>query len=456
VHLSVTAGSPLAEVFLIDDQFALVARSLGDLDCEAPPGVYKVKAKLGDATVEQLVLLEGNQKLDVSRDLTIGSAVPIATPSLVAGSPMAERQVTAPQLGPLSVEGAQLFLMARSEAAADDPPAVPSTISVLDRARTTLGFLELGAGSPAGPPSMTIDVDAGPYLLRRRDRFGDVAEHCVPAVSGWQTQVFTLESAASPAALGGTRVSVLMARESFDPADPHLRLIEEARTALADKRKVASEALGVLVEEIDNPMLGLFAAHLMLIARDSTLLESERRRSGRLGTSAVTAPVQFDQRRFDRIVDRLSEVLGPDNPDVVALGTQRTGQSLEALPPLTAAPMLWRSWVLLIEATNTVPMLVPVSLWQQTVHALPLRPFFLWAPTEERNDLTRSWVRGIASGLGPVTDSASNVGPDLGSRPSSLRPPQSEATDDENRRRLSERFLIPRAVVDRLAEGEEV
>src|SRR4051812_2887307 len=106
VHLSVTAGSPLAEVFLIDDQFALVARSLGDLDCEASPGVYKVKATLGDATVEQLVLLEGDQKLDVSRDLTIGSAVPIATEPVVGGRQGAYGQLPVGQLPPPSVGAA--------------------------------------------------------------------------------------------------------------------------------------------------------------------------------------------------------------------------------------------------------------------------------------------------------------------------------------------------------------
>jgi hypothetical protein len=114
--------------------------------------------------------------------------------------------------------------------------------------------------------------------------------------------------------------------------------------------------------------------------------------------------------------------------------------------------MLWRSWVLLIEASNSAPTLVPVSIWQRTVHALPLRPFFLWAPTDGPNDLTRSWVRGIASTLA----SAPNTGLTAGARNAALRTPQPDPAAEENRRRLSERLLIPRAAVDRLAEGDEL
>src|SRR3712207_5735059 len=97
-------------------------------------------------------------------------------------------------------------------------------------------------------------------------------EQCVYAMAGWQTQVFALEEAGDdPEEIGRSRVSVLMAQHQFDPGDSQLPLIEQARTALADERKVATETLGELFEAIDNPMMGLFGAHLMLIARDAAL-----------------------------------------------------------------------------------------------------------------------------------------------------------------------------------------
>jgi hypothetical protein len=452
LHLTVTAGSPLAEVFLIDDDFALVKRSVGDLECEVPPGVYKVKAKLGDATAERLVLLDHDETLDISDDLEVGSPVPIARAPVQRARDITVGRAPSGPVAPQIADGAQIFLMTRGGSTSDGTPARPPGISLHRLDGTAIQSLAPRAGDPPGDQSRTITIDPGPYLVRRRDRWGDVAEQCVYAVTGWQTQVFAFEEAGDEAEIGGSRVSVLMAQHPFDPGDPELPLIEQARTARADKRKVATEALGELCEETDNPMLGLFGAHLMLIARDAALEEDEQRESGRLREAAVTPPVGFDHARFDRIVDRLSEVLGPGHADVVALATQRTGQDLESLQPVSAPPMLWQSWVLLIAASNAMPTLVPVHAWQRTLHVLPLRPFFLWAPTEEPSELSKTWTQGVVSSLsapGPTPPPGTTRG-----RSSALESTGQVAAGDEVRRRVSEKLLVPRAAIDRLAEGE--
>ena len=377
VHLTVTAGSPLAEVFLINEDFALVKRSVGDLECDVAPGVYKIKSKLGDATAERLLLLDENQTLDISSDLTVSSPVPYTGSVFERARDFKGRRTPNAHVAPPADDRTQVLLMTRIETPSGDTSADPPTISLHRLDGTTIESLAPRAGSPHGARSMTIEVDPGAYLVRRRDRLGDTAEQCVYAVEGWQTQVFTFEEAGDEADIGRTRVSVLMSQHGFDPRNPHLPVIEDARTALADERKIASEALGDLFEAIDNPMLALFGAHLMLVARDAALKEDQQRASGRLGERAVTAPVRFDQGRFDQIVDRLYEVLGPEHADVVALTTQRTNQTLQSLQPLSAPPMLWRSWVLLIAASNAMPTLVPVNAWKRSLHVLPLRPFFL-------------------------------------------------------------------------------
>jgi hypothetical protein len=449
----VTAGSPLAEVFLIDEDFVLVERSVGDLECDVPPGVYKVKVKLADATAERLVLLDDNEALDISDDLEVDSPVPIARAPVQRARDISLGQAPSGPVAPRMADGAQVFLMTRGGPTSDGTPAGPPGISLHRLDGTTIQSLEPHAGDPPGEQSRTITIDPGPYLIRRRDRWGDVAEQCVYAVTGWQTQVFAFEEAGDEAEIGRSRVSVLMAQHPFDPGDPELPLIEQARTALADKRKVATEALGEVFEATDNPMLGLFGAHLMLIARDTALQEDEQRTNGRLREAAVTAPVGFDQARFNRIVDRLSEVLGPGHADVVALATQRTDQNLQSLQPLSAPPMLWRSWVLLIAASNAMPTLVPVNVWQRTLHVLPLRPFFLWAPTQEPSELSETWTQSIVSSL-----SAPGPAPTLGTTPrgrgSDLESSGQVAAGDEVRRRVSEKLLVPRAAIDRLAEGE--
>jgi hypothetical protein len=459
LHLTVTAGSPFAEVFLIDHDFELVQRSVGDLECDVPPGVYKIKTKLADATAERLVLLEESAALDVSGDLAIGSPVPIdrAAPELTRGMrgwPVPSGEVTFEV-----TDMAEVFLVSRRVSSTDESPAEPPPMSLHRLDGTTIESLEPRAGDLPGEQSTTAKIDPGPYLVRRWDRSGDVLEQCVYAVPGWQTQVFALEEAGEEAnEIGRSRVSVLMAQHRFDPHDPQLPLIEEARTALAYERKVATETMGELIEASDNPMLGLFGAHLMLIARDAALQQKEDRATGRLDERAVAAPVQFDQARFNRIVHRLVQVLGPGHPDAVALATQRTDQSLESLQPVVAPPMLWRSWVLLIGASNAMPSLVPVSTWQHTLHVLPLRPFFLWTSTEQHSEVSETWTRNLANGLSGRTSGTDGTTPRVRSFGVDSAEPAEPAAPapagDDARRRASEQLLVPRAAIDRLAEGE--
>lgn len=457
LQLSVTAHSPLAEIFVIDDQFALVDRSIGDLDCRVSPGVYKVKAKLADATYERLILLDEDTSLDVSDELVMGSAVPIG-PAAPAREPnlrpgrlpreQAARSIT-------DIDGAQVLLMTRADTRSSEVPAAPAAISLHRPDGTTIATLDPVGDPDLGGQSRTIDVDPGAYLVRRRGRTGDVIEQSVYAVSGWQTQLFAIEAPGDDAEIGSSRVSVLMAQHPFTPSDPELPLVEAARTALADERKVASDALAGLLEETDNPMLRLFGAHLMLISRDARLTQREGASAGRLSERTVAAPVEFDQDRFDLIVDRLATVLGPEHPDIVALRTQRSGQDLQALQPISAPPMLWRSWVLLITASNQAPELVPVSVWQRTVHVLPLRPFFLWSPADQEAELTQSWAQDIADSLSArAPEPSAEVF--WGGAGVQLESSAQAPVDQEARRRVSEELLVPRAAIDRLADGKRL
>src|SRR5947209_565183 len=78
VRVQVETGSPLAEVFLIDHNLALVTRSVGELDAQVDPGVYKVKAQLGEASAEELVVLNKDQRMDMTGALAISSPAPLA------------------------------------------------------------------------------------------------------------------------------------------------------------------------------------------------------------------------------------------------------------------------------------------------------------------------------------------------------------------------------------------
>ena len=97
--------------------------------------------------------------------------------------------------------------------------------------------------------------------------------------------------------------------------------------------------------------------------------------------------------------------------------------------------MLWRSWLLLLEASNDVPGLVPVHVWRRAAGLLPMRPFLAWSPTEEEGDMAQSWERQTAEAVKSALADAPRTGA------------------DDARRRLTRKLLAPRAAIDELADG---
>ena len=86
--------------------------------------------------------------------------------------------------------------------------------------------------------------------------------------------------------------------------------------------------------------------------------------------------------------------------------------------------MLWRSWLLLIEASNDTPDLVGREIWRRAVAPMPLYPFLIWAT--QVPDAVQSVEETLARAL------ADDAG-------------------DETRRQLTGRLVVPRAVVDDIA-----
>jgi hypothetical protein len=95
----------------------------------------------------------------------------------------------------------------------------------------------------------------------------------------------------------------------------------------------------LLREKFENPMLGIYAAHLLLLEGS------------------------VDGELFQEVVRNLRALLGRQHPDVEALALRAPG---EATPlPFENPPMLSRSWSLVVEATVTQPSLVTESLDQR-------------------------------------------------------------------------------------------
>jgi hypothetical protein len=113
-------------------------------------------------------------------------------------------------------------------------------------------------------------------------------------------------------------------------------------------------------------------------------------------------------------------------------------------------PMLWRSWVLLIEASNEQPGLVPVATWERTVRLLPVRPFLVWSPVDDAATVA-AWKRDLAPLVQASAAQQQGGGPAGGG---AMAAPAPTAPGGDDARRLTQQLLAPRAALDELAGGD--
>jgi hypothetical protein len=171
--------------------------------------------------------------------------------------------------------------------------------------------------------------------------------------------------------------AVIMSRSGkFQPNDDLARLTALTSYALTQHRKIMSEELRrVLTAKFEEPILGLFGAHL--IARDYA----------------------EDHGLFDKVLDNLSILLGEENPDLRALALRRStgpGRPFEEFP---SVPMLRASWDLIVEATIRERGIVPVNSPAGTIASsvLPSFPWLTWrAETAAAKDGRQSRMVALA------------------------------------------------------------
>jgi hypothetical protein len=141
---------------------------------------------------------------------------------------------------------------------------------------------------------------------------------------------------------------------SFDPDDRHIRSSQLACNALTQSRDILLPAAidELITENFDNPMLGLFTAHLLLTYR------------------------QDDTSLFVKVTDKLLPMLGKDHPDLQALWWQRGPEQTLADGRLHVLPMLRASWSLAVNRSiktldvlslgtfaSKLPRIIPSAPW---------------------------------------------------------------------------------------------
>ena len=308
---------------------------------------------------------------------------------------------------------------------------------VADLAKEGKHSLEFDAWS-----ACTVAVNPGVYELRLVLPTGATLHQSIVASPQWQTQTFVFMRGYSTSSTERSeapkewradlaRTSIIMARgQGFSLNEPLLRLLELARVALANRRagETAGTAHRLLSEEVrtmlrdkcDDPMLGIYAAHLLLLEPSP------------------------DLSLFRHVVGQLRVLLGPSHPDVEALALRAEGEPPPA--PFECAPMLARSWSLIVDASADRSDLVTDSLEARLTSDLWSEgPWHIWrtpaqeaADSQDAGDLS-GFEEALAENLGLMRQVRRAHPPQVYSQaaadPAAPRSILPKSTDVEERRR---------------------
>jgi hypothetical protein len=355
LNLEVHTEDASAEVFVIDGHFKVAERGRGLYNTfSLDPGIYTIKVRAGFESREQnVVLLDGPLQVKVPR-IHFASPAPLAqtgkTHEYHIGAAFAESRQVHVKKG----AGSSVFVFVRdwtSQRRADagkEPSRRPQAgLKLLDAEGNLVVELDEASkfSSVERDPwaACNVALKPGVYRLALELASGDLLEQTVVASRGWQTQVFLLqrdyEGKDGPdrrADLPGA--SILLSKNGFVPDDPRKRLVEAAKLGLVNTRQVLpGDVLDrILNGKFENPMLGIFGAHLLLLNKK----------------------IRLDLLRI--VVHNLRRLLGEhQHPDVEALAL-RIGKS-ETPYAFEHPPMLRRSWWQVVDATVDKKGLVPLG-----------------------------------------------------------------------------------------------
>lgn len=357
--LTVHTENDSAEVFIIDGRFKVVQRARGlQSTFSLKPGIYTVKVRAGFENREQHVAL-----LDKAEEVKFSRINFLSPAPLIGTGRTHEYHIAAAEAESRNVHvknglGSSIFVFVRdwtSQQGYDSghaPNRKPQRgLKLLDEQGGLVVDLEQESKfeSTQDPwAACNVEVNPGLYRLGLELASGDTIEQILVASPGWQTQVFGLqrdymeagselgESGSNRRAdLGGA--SILLSQAGFNANDPTKRLVEAARLGLISTRQVLPDRQvnEILYGKFQNPMLGIFGAHLLLLNKQ----------------------IKLDV--LSTVVGNLRRMLGPAHPDVEALALRLGARGTFYV--FEHPPMLRRSWWQVVDATIDRPELVPVD-----------------------------------------------------------------------------------------------
>ncbi len=379
VQLTTRAEVPTAEITVIDGHYQFVHHAVGHREIALAPGVYTVQYKAGGQVEEvSVVLRPGSGPMHVpSPRLTLRSPAPLG--SNEAGTRYgAFAHDCSRDVHVRHGQGGQLFIFLRTstqdaasgvEWNAEDNRLFQ--VVVLNDQRQIVAKLATGGRrAPDGASlSCNLKLNPGTYILWFDAADAGMLEQSVVVSEGWQTQVFASsrpfgqDRRALGPNLPDAAAFIVRLGAGFDPDGTEAIIAESARRALAEERAVAPEedlraavadaklirqtlpedqVSEMLRMKFVNPMLGIYGAHLMLLA-------------GKPDTDLLA-----------EVVMNLKTLVGT-HPDVMALTLLPGLHHLTEQTIYTLPPMLRSSWQLVVAESVNRPELVPLRSYSATI-----------------------------------------------------------------------------------------
>lgn len=349
-HVALITENSEAEIQLVGSEFKVLARGPSPLKATVPVGVYGAKVLIGDRETQSLLLVEeGEGELEHHIDSPrIESPLPLHEASTEigtgdlrqlsdrlhnrladaeAGVHVCFRYPEASSAGVAIAVGSQEFhdLQDRIRLVDSTAPVPPAQATWPHNTRASI--------------SLVFDVAPGNCTLFYRQDKEEMGIP-LPACAGWVIQAFIpMVASAGTYTPDFREMSVFYSRPGANQSQgkAELRVAETVRQSMGRGRThISGEVLqSLLTGKLDNPMLGIYAAHHLL--KDS-------------GAANILPTVLLNT----------AHLLGENHPDVVALECAVfCHQSLETrqarLARLQGPPLLSDSWDLLVAEANDLP-----------------------------------------------------------------------------------------------------
>lgn len=378
------------ELEIIDGTFSKISYGFGALEATLNPGIYKVCARVGDIQYEKLFSVEPNAN-NINIEIK-SKLLEFATPVPLEGTSTSheyhqEAMVSATSFAPDDVnlgQGASLLLFVRDSSEDNLKQLKPSSPEVQENYRRSFGgfrlhdldgnlLLDIDKVSKLEPEFgraiSNIQLKPGFYVLSYETENGTHVSMPIQAVQSWQTQICILVNFPQGLVTSGhpnlpdRAIMMVPVGTQFNPNDEALRLTEIARYAFMDRRSIiTSELVNELPQrKLDNPVLELLYAHQLLMEK------------------------QPDLGLLKLLVDRLTQMLGADFPDVLALRLALA--HIDGIKPgpineLPFPPLLRASWRILAH----YPELFPTDsfLCKSAAHLVSRGVWFAWKPIASR------------------------------------------------------------------------